>query len=165
MVEVLFCDLWSTKQARIIRYWFVTPLGPLLFDGLPVWQVISRNTQITWNWELVSVDLGGGSGGIDYPSGLNNLGLFLFHLNMEFFGGRRIKLARAPAHPPLFPWTAWSTCPRGRTCWHQPWHNGEKSILHTGTNSPPPAAWCQYRSAWFPAKEKKILKALSDVNF
>ena len=72
----------------------MTPLGPLLFDGLPVWQVIGRNTQVMWNWELVSVDLGGGSGGIDYPSGLTNLGLFLFHLNLEFLGRRRIKLAR-----------------------------------------------------------------------
>ena len=72
----------------------MTPLGPLLFDGLPVWQIISRNTQITWNWELISVGLGGGSGGIDYPSSLTNLDLFLFHLNTELHGGRRIKLAR-----------------------------------------------------------------------
>ena len=47
-----------------------------------------------WNWELISVDPGGGFGGIDYPSGLTNLGLFLFHLSMELLGGRRIKLAR-----------------------------------------------------------------------
>ena len=72
----------------------VTPLGPLLFDRLPVWQVVGRNTQITWNWELVSVDLGGGSGGIDYPSGLTNLGLLFFCLSMKLFGGRRIELAR-----------------------------------------------------------------------
>ena len=72
----------------------MTPLSPLLFDRLPVWQVISRNTQITWNQELISVDLGGGSRGIDYPSGLTNLGLFFFHLSMKLFGGRRIKLAR-----------------------------------------------------------------------
>ena len=72
----------------------MTPLGPLLFDRLPVWQVISRNTQIMWNRELISVDLGGGSGRIDYPSGLTNLGLFLFHLSTELFGGRRIELAR-----------------------------------------------------------------------
>ena len=72
----------------------MTPLCPLLFDGLPVWQVISRNTQITWNQELISVDLGGGARGIDYPSGLTNLGLFLFCLSMELLGERRIKLAR-----------------------------------------------------------------------
>ena len=72
----------------------MTPLGPLLFDRLPVWQVISRNTQIMWNWELISVDPGGGSRGIDYPSSLTNLGLFLFHLSMELLGGRRIELAR-----------------------------------------------------------------------
>ena len=70
----------------------MTPLSPLLFDRLPVWQVIGRNTQITWNWELISVDLGGGSEGIDYPSGLTNLGLFFFHLSMKLFGRRRIKL-------------------------------------------------------------------------
>ena len=70
------------------------PLGPLLFDRLPVWQVIGRNTQIMGNWELVCVDLGGRSRGIDYPRGLTNLGLFFFHLNMELFGWRRIKLAR-----------------------------------------------------------------------
>ena len=72
----------------------MTPLGPLLFDRLPVWQVHGRNTQIMWNWELISVDLGGGSGGIDYPSSLTNLGLFLFHLSTELFGRRRIELAR-----------------------------------------------------------------------
>ena len=47
-----------------------------------------------WNQELVSVDLGGGSGVIDYPSSLTNLGLFFFCLNPEFLGGGRIKLAR-----------------------------------------------------------------------
>ena len=72
----------------------MTPLGPLLFDRLLVWQVIGRNTQITWNWELISVDLGGGSRGINYPSSLTNLGLFFFCLSMKLFGGRRIKLAR-----------------------------------------------------------------------
>ena len=64
---------------------FVTPLSPLLFDRLPVWQIIGRDTQIMWNWELVSVDLGGGSGGIDYPSSLTNIGLFFFHLNSGVF--------------------------------------------------------------------------------
>ena len=83
-----------TKQARVIGDHFATPLGPLLFDRLPVWQIVGRNTQITWNQELISVDLGGGSRGIDYPSGLTNLGLFFFHLNLEFFGRRRIELAR-----------------------------------------------------------------------
>ena len=83
-----------TKQATVMGNSFMTPLGPLLFDRLPVWQIVRGNTQITWNWELVSVDLGGGSGGIDYPSGLTNLGLFFFHLNPEFLGRRRIKLAR-----------------------------------------------------------------------
>ena len=39
-------------------------------------------------------DPGGGSGGIDYPSSLTNLGLFFFCLSMEPLGGRRIKLAR-----------------------------------------------------------------------
>ena len=82
-----------TKQAGIVDQ-FTTPLGPLLFGGLPVWQVISRNTQIMWNQELISVDPGGGSRGIDYPSGLTNLGLFLFHSGMELLGGRRINLAR-----------------------------------------------------------------------
>ena len=77
-----------------MRDCFAAPLGPLLFDRLPVWQIVGRNTQIMWNWELISVDLGGGSGGIDYPSSLTNLGLFFFHLNPEFFGGRRIELAR-----------------------------------------------------------------------
>ena len=72
----------------------MTPLGPLLFDRLPVWQIVRGNTQITWNWELVNVDLGGGSRGIDYPSSLTNLGLLFFHLNLEFLGGRRIELAR-----------------------------------------------------------------------
>ena len=47
-----------------------------------------------WNRELISVDPGGGSGGIDYPSGLINFGLFFFHLSMELLGGRRIELAR-----------------------------------------------------------------------
>ena len=83
-----------TKQARVIGDNFAIPLGPLLFDRLPVWQVVRRNTQITWNWELVSVDLGGGSRGIDYPSSLTNLGLFFFHLSTKLFGRRRIKLAR-----------------------------------------------------------------------
>ena len=46
------------------------------------------------NQELISVDPGGGSGGIDYPSSLTNLGPFFFHLSMELLGGRRIKLAR-----------------------------------------------------------------------
>ena len=77
-----------------MRDCFATPLSSLLFDRLPVWQIFRRNTQIMWNWELVSVDLGGGSRRIDYPSNLTNLGLFFFHLNLEFFGGRRIKLAR-----------------------------------------------------------------------
>ena len=47
-----------------------------------------------WNRELISVDPGGGSGGIDYPSGLTNLGLFFFCLSPESFGGRRIELAK-----------------------------------------------------------------------
>ena len=79
------------------------PLSPLLFDRLPVWQIIGRNTQITWNQELVSVDLGGGSGGIDYPSSLTNLGLFFFCLNLEFFGMMRIELARHQFIPLDFP--------------------------------------------------------------
>ena len=83
-----------TEQGRVIGDCFVTPLGPLLFDRLPVWQIVGRNTQITLNWELISVDLGGGSGGIDYPSSLTNLGLFFFHLGTKLFGGRRIELAR-----------------------------------------------------------------------
>ena len=83
-----------TKQARVIGDHFVTPLGPLLFDRLPVWMVVSRDIQIMWNWELISVDLGGGSGGIDYPSSLTNLGLFFFCLSMELFGRRRIEPAR-----------------------------------------------------------------------
>ena len=83
-----------TEQAAVVGDCFAAPLGPLLFDRLPVWQIVGRNTQITRNQELISVDLGGGSGGIDYPSGLTNLGLFFFCLNPEFFGGRRIKLAR-----------------------------------------------------------------------
>ena len=82
-----------TKQAGITRDCFVTPLSPILFDRLSVWQVISKNTQVMWNWELISIDLGGGSGGIDYPSSLTNLGLFFFHLSMKLFGGR-IELAR-----------------------------------------------------------------------
>ena len=72
----------------------MTPLGPLRFDGFPVWKVIGRNTQVMWNQKLVYVDLGGGSRGIDYPRGLTNLGLFLFCLSTELFGRRRIKLAR-----------------------------------------------------------------------
>ena len=47
-----------------------------------------------WNQELISVDPGGGSGGIEYPSGLTNLGLFFYHLSTEFLGGRGIELAR-----------------------------------------------------------------------
>ena len=82
---------------------FMTPLGPLLFDRLPVWQIVRGNTQIMWNWELVSVDLGGGSGGIDNPSSLTNLGLFFFHLNLEFLGRRGIKLARHQFIPLNFP--------------------------------------------------------------
>ena len=42
-----------------MRDCFVTPLGPLLFDRLPFWLVISWNTQIMRNQELISVDLGG----------------------------------------------------------------------------------------------------------
>ena len=73
---------------------FCGPPWPPPFDRLPVWQIVGRNTQIMWNWELISVDPGGGSRGIDYPNGLTNLGLFFFCLNPEFFGRRRIKLAR-----------------------------------------------------------------------
>ena len=82
------------KTGRNNKKLIYDPPWSFLFDRLPVWQVIGRNTQIMWNQELVSVDLGGGSRGIDYPSGLANLGLFLFHLSTELFGGRRIELAR-----------------------------------------------------------------------
>ena len=83
-----------TKQTAIIGDGFTTPLSSLFFDGFPCWQVFVRNTQITRNRELVSVHLGGGSGGIDYPSGRTNLGLFFFRLGTELFGRRRIELAR-----------------------------------------------------------------------
>ena len=82
------------KTGRSNRKLTYGPLSPLLFDRLPVWQVISRNTQITWNWELISVDLGGGSRGIDCPSGLTGLGLFFFHLGAGLFGRRGVELAR-----------------------------------------------------------------------
>ena len=85
---------YGHKTGKSNRRLFCDPLSPLLFDRLPVWQVVGRNTQITWNRELISVDLGGGSRGIDYPSGLTNLGLFFFHLSLKLFGGRRIELAR-----------------------------------------------------------------------
>ena len=84
------------KTGRNNRRLIMTPLSPLLFDRLPVWQVIKRNTQIMWNQELISVDLCGGSRGIDYPSGLTNLGLFFFQLSTKLFGRRRIELARYP---------------------------------------------------------------------
>ena len=83
-----------TEQATVTGDSFMTPLSPLSFYRLPVWQIVRGNTQIMWNWELISVDLGGGSGGTDYPSSLTNLGLFFFHINPDFLGGGRIKLAR-----------------------------------------------------------------------
>ena len=72
----------------------MTPLGPLLFDGLPLWQVISRNTQIMWNQELISVGLGGGFRGIDYPGGLNKPWSLPFPPQHGGLGGRRIELVR-----------------------------------------------------------------------
>ena len=107
----------------------MTPLGPLLFDGLPVWQVISRNTQIMWNRELISVDPGGGSGGIDYPSGLTNLGLFLFCLSTELLGRRRIKLARHQFILLNCPKQLGAHVPEVGHVWHQPWQNGERSVF------------------------------------
>ena len=91
----MFCSVtYGHKTGKSNRRPFCDPPWPLLFDRLPVWQVVGRNTQIMWNQELISVDLGGGSGGIDNPSSLTNLGLFFFHLSMKLFGGRRIELAR-----------------------------------------------------------------------
>ena len=85
---------YGHKTGRNNKRLFCDPLSPLLFDRLPVWQVVGRNNQIMWNWQLISVDLGGGSRGIDYPSGLTNLGLFFFCLSTKLFGRRRIELAR-----------------------------------------------------------------------
>ena len=82
------------KTGRNNKRLFCDPLSPLLFDRLPVWQVVGRNTQIMWNQVADQCRPWWWIQRIHYPSGLTNLGLFFFHLSTKLFGGRRIELAR-----------------------------------------------------------------------
>ena len=143
----------------------MTPLSPLLFDRLPVWQVIGRNTQITWNWELITVDLGGGSGGIDYPSSLTNLGLFFFCLSMKLFGGRKIKLARHQFILLNFPEQLRAHVPEvGHVSTsHGIMEEGPSFILALTSHLLQLSADLDLPDSL--KKKKRLLKALSDVNF
>ena len=95
-----------------------------------------------WNQELISVDPGGGSGGIDYPEASPTLVSSFSASVHSFLEGRRIELARHQFIPLDLPEQLGAHVPEvGHVSTsHGIMKEGPTFIL--ACDFPPPAAWC-----------------------